>query len=203
MTSGHYRGNLRDIRFNLFEVNRFDDYTETAPFALDPATARLMLEEVEKMATGDFGASFTDADRHPPELIDGQVRLPESLKRSLDAYYGGGWHRFSMPPDMGGAAAPPSLHWAMQEMWAGSNPTAYLTAGTSLMARVIAQEGTPQQHDFWSRLMIERPWGGTMVLTEADAGSDVGAGTTKAIHVEGDQYHLEGVKRFITSGDND
>ncbi|HEY5579473.1 MAG TPA: acyl-CoA dehydrogenase [Acidimicrobiia bacterium] len=203
MTSGHYRGNLRDIRFNLFEVNRFDDYTETAPFALDPATARLMLEEVEKMATGDFGASFTDADRHPPELIDGEVRLPESLKRSLDAYYGGGWHRFSMPPDMGGAAAPPSLHWAMQEMWAGSNPTAYLTAGTSLMARVIAQEGTPQQHDFWSRLMIERPWGGTMVLTEADAGSDVGAGTTKAIHVEGDQYHLEGVKRFITSGDND
>ena len=51
--------------------------------------------------------------------------------------------------------------------------------------------------------MMERRWGGTMVLTEADAGSDVGAGTTKAIHVEGNTYHLEGVKRFITCGDND
>ena len=51
--------------------------------------------------------------------------------------------------------------------------------------------------------MVERNWGGTMVLTEPDAGSDVGAGVTKAIHLEGDTYHIEGVKRFITAGEHD
>ncbi|MFQ5968419.1 MAG: acyl-CoA dehydrogenase, partial [Acidimicrobiia bacterium] len=200
---GHFRNNLRDIHFNLFEVSRLDEYLSSTPFDVDSDTARLILQEVENMSLGDFGASFEDADRNPAELVDGGVRLPESLKRSLDSYYGAGWQSFSMPPDFGGAAAPPSLHWAMQEMWAGSNPTAYLTAGTGLMARVIADEGTEEQREFWARQMIDRPWGGTMVLTEPDAGSDVGAGTTKAIPVEGDIYHLAGVKRFITSGDND
>ena len=200
---GHFRNNLRDIHFNLFEVNGLDEYLESSPFHVDRDTARMVLQEVENMALGEFGASFTDADRHPPELVDGEVKLPASLKQSLDSYYQPGWQHFSMPVDMGGAAAPPSLHWAMQEMWAGSNPSAYLTAGTALMARVIAEEGTSEQKEFWVRHMIERPWGGTMVLTEPDAGSDVGAGTTKAIPVEGDIYHLEGVKRFITSGDGD
>ncbi len=202
MTS-HFKNNLRDILFNLFEVSHFDAYSTTAPFSIDAETTHMVLEEVDRMAAGEFGEGFAEADRNPPELHDGQVTLPDSLKRSLDAYYGAGWQRFSMPPELGGASAPPSLHWAMQEMWAGSNPAAYLTAGTALMARVIAEEGTTEQRDLWSRLMIERPWGGTMVLTEPDAGSDVGAGTTKAVHVGGDVYHIQGVKRFITSGDND
>jgi alkylation response protein AidB-like acyl-CoA dehydrogenase len=200
----HFKTNLRDIFFNLFEFAGTTEYLGRPPFqGVDPDTARMILQEIERLAVNEFAESFVDADRHPAEFVDGRVRLPESLKRSLDVFYDAGWHTFSMPEDFGGAGAPPSLNWAMQELWIGANPSAYLTAGTGLMARVIAEEGTEEQKEFWARLMIERRWGGTMVLTEPDAGSDVGAGTTKAIHVEGDVYHLEGVKRFITSGDND
>ena len=62
--------------------------------------------------------------------------------------------------------------------------------------------GTPEQKH-WAQLMIDRGWGATMVLTEPDAGSDVGAGRTKAIQQEDGSWHLDGVKRFITSGDQD
>lgn len=71
------------------------------------------------------------------------------------------------------------------------------------MASVLATEGTPEQIERFVKPAIERRWGGTMVLTEPDAGSDVGAGTTKATQVDGEMYHIEGVKRFITSGESD
>ena len=61
--------------------------------------------------------------------------------------------------------------------------------------------GTESQKKRYVKNLIDRHWGATMVLTEPDAGSDVGAGRTKARHVEGDVWELEGVKRFITNGD--
>ncbi len=85
----------------------------------------------------------------------------------------------------------------------GANPAAYFYLIGTTMARVIDQVGTEEQRQRFCRPMLERNWGGSMVLTESEAGSDVGAGTTKAFQVEGDTYHLEGVKRFITSGDSD
>jgi len=88
-------------------------------------------------------------------------------------------------------------------MLVGANPAAYFYVIGTTMARVIDQVGTEEQRQRFCRPMLERNWGGSMVLTESEAGSDVGAGTTKAIQVEGDTYHLEGVKRFITSGDSD
>jgi len=88
-------------------------------------------------------------------------------------------------------------------MFIGANPAAFLYVSGGLMAQVIAEVGTEKQKNTWARWMIDNKWGATMVLTEPDAGSDVGAGTSKAIHVEGNTYHLEGVKRFITSGEND
>lgn len=199
----HYLPNTRDILFNLFEVSRIGEYSETDPYDLDIGTARMLIQEVERLATNEIAESFADADRHPARLVDGEVKLPASFKKSLDAFYGGGWHALAMPEDLGGLAAPPSLHWALAEFWSGANPTLHLTVSTGLMARVIAEEGTEEQRESWARLMVERSWGATMILTEPDAGSDVGAGTTEALHVEGDTYHLAGVKRFITSGDND
>jgi alkylation response protein AidB-like acyl-CoA dehydrogenase len=71
------------------------------------------------------------------------------------------------------------------------------------MAKIIDELGTPAQNQRYVQPMLDRHWGATMVLTEPGAGSDVGAGTTKATHVAGDEYLLEGVKRFITNGDFD
>ncbi len=200
----HYRSNLRDIEFNLFEYLKTDEYYGDAPFeTFDKDTAMDALREVERLSVEDFAASFVDADRIELEIVDGEVKLPESVKASLDALFDGGWHLLGVEPEIGGFGAPDSLRWAAGEMFMGSNPAVFLYASGALMARVIAGVGTEEQIQKWAIRMVERRWGATMALTEPDAGSDVGAGTAKAVHIEGDAWHLEGVKRFITSGEND
>jgi alkylation response protein AidB-like acyl-CoA dehydrogenase len=200
----HYKTNLRDIEFNLFEAYRTHDYLGAAPFEhMDEETARDVLREIDRLAREEFAASFVESDRTPLELNHGEVELPYGVKKSLDAIYEGGWDRISFPTELGGFAAPPSLGWAVAELLVGANPGAYFYISGGLMAAVLAEEGTPEQVERFAKNGIERQWGGTMVLTEPDAGSDVGAGTTKAIQVDGDTYHLEGVKRFITSGEED
>ncbi len=200
----HYKSNLRDLKFNLFEAYGIDEYLGTAPFEeIDHDTAMDMLREVDRLATEDFAESFVEADRTKLKLVDGNVELPPGVKKSLDALHDGGWHLVGVPQSLGGFGAPETLRWAAAELFAGANPAIYLYPIGGLMARVIEAVGTPEQVERFAKPMVERNWGATMVLTEADAGSDVGAGITKAIHVEGDKWHIEGVKRFITSGDND
>lgn len=196
---GHYRSNLRDLEFNLFELNKLG---ERLPAGMDADTARDLLREVDRFARQEWAESFTDTDRVPVELVDGEVVLPETLKRSLAAFRDQGWDRLGLGEEMGGMSIPPSLYWAAQELMLGANPTASLYAGGSAFARVLFEEGTEEQQAF-ALMWVERGWGGTMVLTEPDAGSDVGAGITRAVHLEGDTYHIEGVKRFITSGEQD
>lgn len=201
----HYKTNLRDVKFNLFEAYKTHEYMGEEPFAdMDEDTARHMLDEIDRFSIEEFAASFVDADRNPPKLEDGEIKLPQSLKDSLEAYYEAGWDTLFRPPELDGVAAPLSLRWAAQELLVGANPSAFLFIGT-LMAVVLREVGTPEQIERFVKPAIERNWGGTMVLTEPDAGSDVGAGITKAIPVDEDAgiYHIEGVKRFITSGDHD
>lgn len=197
----HYRSNLKDLEFNLFEVHRIQDHLDAWP-DFDVDTLKDILNELDRFVQGEWSESFVDADRNPPRLEDGEVRLPESLKRSLAAAEEAGWTKLGLTAELGGMEVPPTLFWAAQELLLGANPTAAFYASGSLFARIIFEEGTPEQREF-AELMVERNWAGTMVLTEPDAGSDVGAGTAKAIHVEGNTYHIEGVKRFITGGEHD
>jgi alkylation response protein AidB-like acyl-CoA dehydrogenase len=200
----HYRTNLRDIEFNLFEFLGIDGYLGTQPWeAIDADVARDALREIDRLAREEFAASFVEGDRVPLVLEGGDVTLPPGVKASLKAYHDGEWHKFMLPTWMGGFGAAPTLRWAVTELLVGANPAAYLYLSGGLMAAVIGAVGTPEQKERFAVPMVEKPWGGTMVLTEPDAGSDVGAGTTKAFHIEGDTYHIEGVKRFITSADAD
>ena len=200
----HYKANLRDIEFNLFEYLKVGDYYGNAPFAsFDESTARDALREVDRLTRDEFATSFVDADREILEIVDGEVKLPDSVKTSLDAMYEGGWNLLGLDEKLGGFGAPDSLRWATSEMFIGANPAVFLFASGGLMASIISNLGTEEQAEKWALPMVENRWGGTMVLTEADAGSDVGASTSKAVHIEGNTYHLEGVKRFITSGEND
>ena len=199
----HYRSNLRDIEFSLFDVHRIQDYLKEPPFEqLDEDTARDLLAQVEVFARREWAASFVEADRQRLTLVDGEVRLPTSLKASLSALAASGFDHVGLPAELGGIPVPASLFWAIQELLLGANPTAAFYAMGGLFARVIHDEGTEPQRE-WAKLMVERGWAGTMVLTEPDAGSDVGAGTTRARHDSGDTYLLEGIKRFITSGEHD
>jgi alkylation response protein AidB-like acyl-CoA dehydrogenase len=198
----HYRSNLRDIEFNLFEVNRIQDYLGKDPRDLEQETVEDVLVEIERLAREDYAASYQDQDRIPLELVDGEVTLPESVKASVRAFKEGGWDRFGLTEEMGGTPVPPSLMWAVSEMLLAANTTAQFYAGGNLFARVLFEEGTEEQKEF-AKLWVEKGWAGTMVLTEPDAGSDVGAGTTKAIDQGDGTWHIEGVKRFITGGEHD
>jgi alkylation response protein AidB-like acyl-CoA dehydrogenase len=199
----HYKANMRDIEFNLFEVNKVQDYLGRGEWSeLDRATVEDILTEIERIATEEYAASYVDQDRIPLELVDGEVKLPESVKKSVRAFKEGGWNRLGLPTEMDGMPVPPSVNWAVSEMLLAANTTVQFYAGGALFARVLFEEGTEEQKEF-ARLWVEKDWGGTMILTEPDAGSDVGAGTTKAIDQGDGTWHLEGVKRFITSGEHD
>jgi len=161
-----------------------------------------VLVEIERLAAEVYAASYEDQDRIPLQLVDGEVSLPESVKASARAFREGGWDRLGLPLEMGGMPVPPSLVWAASEMLLGANTTVQFYAGGSLFARVLFEEGTEEQKEI-AKLWVDRGWAGTMVLTEPDAGSDVGAGTTKAVDQGDGTWHIEGVKRFITSGEHD
>ncbi|MFN2517914.1 MAG: acyl-CoA dehydrogenase [Jatrophihabitantaceae bacterium] len=202
---GHFKSNVRDIEFNLFEVFGTDQVLGTGPFAdLDEQTARGMLHEVAKLAEGPLAESFADADRTPPvfDPDTNSVTLPVSLKKSWQALRESEWWRLETAPQLGGQLAPRTLVWAIAEQVLGSNPALHIyMAGAPFAGILFANGNEAQQHI--AQLMVDRGWGATMVLTEPDAGSDVGAGRAKAIEQTDGTWHLEGVKRFITSGDQD
>jgi alkylation response protein AidB-like acyl-CoA dehydrogenase len=201
----HYKSNLRDIEFNLFEVLRRQDLLGEPPYPeLDEETARSVLAELDKMAAGPLAASFADADRNPPvfDAATNSVRIPDSLRASYRAFMDAEWYRLFLPAGLGGTSAPHSLNWAMAELILGSNPSIWMYASGHSMARALWHLGTEEQKRF-AQLAIDREWGGTMVLTEPDAGSDVGAGRTRAIAQPDGTWHIEGVKRFITSAEHD
>ncbi|HZG94302.1 MAG TPA: acyl-CoA dehydrogenase family protein, partial [Mycobacteriales bacterium] len=202
----HYRSNLRDIEFNLFEVFKVQEHLGTGPFSqMDPDTARGVLGEIERVASGPIAESYVDGDRTPPELdvATGEVKLPPSFHTALDAYFDGEWYRMDLPEHLGGFGAPPSLRWAAAELLCGANAAVFLYCVGPLFAKILDGIATEEQRARIVQPMLDRRWGATMVLTEPDAGSDVGAGRAKATEQPDGTWHIEGVKRFITNGDFD
>ncbi|MBC6449090.1 acyl-CoA dehydrogenase [Actinokineospora xionganensis] len=202
---GHYKSNVRDLEFNLFEVFNVQDRLGKGVLAeSDEDTARGVLAELNKLAVGPLADSFAEADRNPP-VYDPKTfsaTLPEAFKKSYKALWDGEWWRLGLTNELGGFGLPPSVSWAAAELILGSNPALFMYMAGPGFAAVVHNNGTEEQKH-WAKIMIERAWGATMVLTEPDAGSDVGAGRTKAIKQDDGTWHIDGVKRFITSGDQD
>jgi hypothetical protein len=202
---GHFKSNVRDIEFNLFEVFGTDAVLEHAPFSdLDEDTARGILAEVAKLAEGPLAESFSDADRNPPvfDPDTNEVTIPDSFKKSFKALLDSEWWRVETLPELGGHLVPRTLVWAIAEQVLGSNPALHMYMAGAPFAGILYRNGNEEQKKI-AQLMVDRGWGATMVLTEPDAGSDVGAGRTKAIEQADGSWHLEGVKRFITSAEQD
>ncbi|MBN6035763.1 acyl-CoA dehydrogenase [Amycolatopsis sp. 195334CR] len=202
---GHYKSNVRDLEFNLFEVLGVQERLGKGVLAeSDEETARGVLGELNKLATGPLAESFADADRNPP-VYDPKtfsVKLPESFKKSYEQLYDGEWWRLGLTNDLGGFGLPPTVQWAASELILGANPPLFMYMAGPNFAMIVNKNGTDEQKR-WAQLMIDKSWGATMVLTEPDAGSDVGAGRTKAVLQEDGSWHLDGVKRFITSAEQD
>ncbi|KUH82267.1 MULTISPECIES: acyl-CoA dehydrogenase [unclassified Mycobacterium] len=201
----HYKSNVRDQVFNLFEVFGVDKALGEGGFAdLDIDTAREMLGEVARLAEGPIAESFAEGDRNPPVFDPNahSVTLPEPFKKSMRALFDGGWDKIGLDEKLGGMPMPRALQWALIEHILGANPAAYMYAMGPGMAQIMYNLGTEEQKK-WAVLASDRGWGATMVLTEPDAGSDVGAGRTKAVQQDDGSWHIDGVKRFITSADSD
>ncbi|MGI8768474.1 MAG: acyl-CoA dehydrogenase [Propionibacteriaceae bacterium] len=202
---GHYLSNVRDLAFNLFEVFGTGERLGTGPYAdLDVDTARSIIAEVNRLATGVLADSFADADRNPPvfDPATHSVAMPASFKKSFAALMDSEWFRLDLPEHVGGTGAPPTLRWAVSELLLGANPAAFIFMSGPGFASILEGLGTPAQQQL-AQHMIDKHWGATMVLTEPDAGSDVGAGRARAVEQPDGSWHLAGVKRFITSAEHD
>ncbi len=201
----HFKGNLRDIEFNLFQVLNRQELLGSAPYEdLDADTARGILAEVARLAAGPLADSFADGDRNPPvyDPVARSVTMPESFARSFHEFIDAEWFRLELPAELGGSAAPRSLWWSVAELVLGANPAIWMYAGGAAFAKALYYLGTAEQRHF-AEQAVERGWTATMVLTEADAGSDVGAGRTRAIRQADGTWHIDGVKRFITCAEHD
>ena len=201
---GHYKANVRDIEFNLFEVLALGNVLDTGSYGdLDVDMVRTMLDEVARLAEGPVAESFASADRHPPVFNPKthSVSVPGELAKSIQAIKDAEWWRIGIAEEIGGVLAPAPLVWAINEILVVANSSAafWWALGPS-MANALYVEGNDEQKR-WAAVGVERGWAGTMVLTEPDAGSDVGAGRAKAVAQPDGTWHIEGVKRFISGGD--
>jgi alkylation response protein AidB-like acyl-CoA dehydrogenase len=179
----HYKTNLRDIEFNLFEVLGRDDVLGTGPFGeIDGESAREILREVERLSREDIASSYEESDRNPPVFDPATHTAPVSpaFKASYQAWMDSEFWRLQVFEEMGGTPAPSSLVWAIGEMVLGANAPVWMYGSGPAFANVVHRNGNDRDKQV-AQYMVDRQWGCTMVLTEPDAGSDVGAGRAKAV----------------------
>ena len=202
----HYKHNLRDLEFALFELLGRDQVLGTGPFEeVDGETARDMLAEVARLATEDLAPLPARLRPQPPGLRPGHaLRAPA---RVVPPQLPGlrGCRVLARGPPRGARRHPPPAQPALGHRRARARqqprrPHVQLRASPS--PRSLHRLGTEDQKRLAGH-MVENHWGATMVLTEPDAGSDVGAGRAKAVQQADGAWHIEGVKRFITSAEHD
>jgi alkylation response protein AidB-like acyl-CoA dehydrogenase len=202
---GHYKSNVRDLEFNLFEVFGRQDVLGRGIYEdVDVDAAKDILTEVARLAENELADSLVDSDRNPPvyDPATHSVTMPESFRKSFRAYVDGGWGNLDVPAELGGMVVPPSLRWSVAELVCGANPAVHMFTASYSFANLLGHLGNDDQKKL-AKHIVDHAWHTTMVLTEPDAGSDVGAGRAKATQQPDGTWHIEGVKRFITSGDSD
>jgi alkylation response protein AidB-like acyl-CoA dehydrogenase len=200
-----YKVDLRDIKFQLFEWLKLGDLLEADKYAdWDAENVEMVLDEALKIAREQMGPCNEDGDRIGAQYEDGKVTLPESFKPVYQTICEGGWIGLLASPEFGGMGLPESVGTAVNEFFNGSNVslslTLMLTRGAGAM---IEGFGTDEQKALYVEKLFSGQWTGTMCLTEAQAGSDVGASTTKAVKQDDGTYSISGEKIFITGGDHD
>ena len=201
----HYLSNLRDVEFNLFELFDREDVYGHGPFEeIDTDTARSILSEIDRLSREELATSFDDADRNPPvyDPAEKTVTMNTAFAKSYKSWMDAEWWRLQIPEEMGGQQGPSSLVWAGAEFVLGANAPIWMYAAGPAFARIVFENGTDRDKKI-AGYMVDKQWGATMVLTEPDAGSDVGAGRAKATINEDGTWNIEGVKRFITSAEHD
>ncbi|MGD9253208.1 MAG: acyl-CoA dehydrogenase [Holophagae bacterium] len=200
-----YKADIRDIKFQLFEWLKLDKVLDHEKYVdWDAENIAMVIDEGLKLAQEQLAPCNEEGDRVGAQWNDGKVTLPEPFKPVWDTVREGGWIGLLADPEHGGMGLPEVVGTTVNEFFSGANPslslTFMLTRGAGTM---IANFGTDEQKALFVEKLFAGEWGGTMCLTEAQAGSDVGASKTKAIPQDDGSYLISGEKIFITGGDHD
>ena len=201
----HYKADLRELEFALFEQFELGKLLKTNAFKhIGEEDARLILKEGYTFATSVVGPTMVSADRTGCVIDKGLAKAPPELREVWKKYYADGWNMLTQPESNGGQGAPQLLGVAVTEMMSGANTGFHMYPGLAMgAAAVIRAFGTPAQKELYATRLEKGDWGGTMVLTEPQAGSDVGLSTTKAVSRGDGNYSITGSKIFISGGDHD
>jgi len=200
-----YRAPLRDMRFVLHELlgdDRLAAYYNTVDYSGELADS--ILDEAAKFGENVLEPLNKTGDAEGAKWTPDGVVVPKGFREAYASYTEGGWTQLSVPEAEGGQGMPQTVNTAAEEIFFASNMAFYL--GTSLARGAVeaiaaSAAGGPISQQFLPRL-VSGEWMGTMNLTEAQAGSDLGLMRTRAV-AEGDHYRIFGQKIFITYGDHD
>jgi len=194
----------RDQAFVLFEQLRIQELFNKELYSdFDEETCRMILREAEKMATNVMMPTCHESDEAGCTLKDGQVFVPEVFKGLWRGWNEGEWRRIDLPREIGGQGLPLIIGMAANEFFeAGNLAFQTLAAMARGAAFLIARHGSEEQKQKYVEKILSGQWTGTMVLTESEAGSDVGATKTVALPNDDGTYSITGNKTFITGGDN-
>ena len=200
-----YKADLRDFTFLLFEQFKLGELLGAEPFAAwAPDDVRMVLSECYKFCCEVTGPLNSTADAQGCRVENGEVRTPEGFKDAWKKIYEAGWKAVGVDPEYGGQGAPASVQVLVEELLSGSNTAFNMYPGLAYgAAEVIESFGTPHQKEVFLKNMFGGVWGGTMCLTEPQAGSDVGAARTRAERRPDGKYNITGTKIFISGGDHD
>jgi hypothetical protein len=200
-----YKADLREMHFLLFEQFHLDELLNKAPFeAWGPDECRATLAECYRWVREVSGPLNAPADAEGCRVVDGKVLTPQGFKAAWKSLYEAGWKQIAVETEYGGAGAPHALQVMVEEMISGANTAFAMYSGLAFGAsEVIESFGTSEQKKLYCSRMFGGQWGGTMCLTEAQAGSDVGSAKTSATRNPDGSYAIRGTKIFISGGDHD
>jgi len=199
-----YDAPIDEMRFVLDEVTMLPEIARLpGGEQATPDLVGAVLEEAGKLARDVLAPLNASGDRERSRLENGVVRTPTGFREAYRRYVEGGWNALPFAPEHGGQGLPIALSTAVLEMWNAANLSFALCPILTVGAvELLAAHGSPRQQRLYLEKLVSGEWTGTMNLTEPQAGSDLGALTTRAVR-EGDHYRITGQKIFITYGDHD
>ncbi|MDG2211610.1 MAG: acyl-CoA dehydrogenase [Acidimicrobiales bacterium] len=200
-----YRTPLDDIRLTLDAITNISSICDLPGYEhVDPETIDGMLDELGRFVAEVIGPVDRVGDQEGCSVEDGVVTMPEEFQSAWDQFVEAGWSSISQDPDYGGGGFPGAIQTVMTEMLGAASRSwsmgPMLTVGA---IDAIHSFGTEELKETYLPKMVANQWSGTMNLTEPQAGSDVGALTSKAVPQEDGSWRIFGTKIFITYGEHE
>ena len=195
----------KDVDFVLHEQLKVADLSKHEKYAeFNKKTIDLIISEARNLALKELLPIQSDGDREGARFESGNVTVPQSFHKAWDLFKEGEWLGLSEDPQWGGQGMPATLSLAANDYFIGANFAFMMYPGlTHGAGRLVQTFGTEKQKKLFLKKMFTGEWTGTMLLTEPEAGSDVGALTTAAVKNDDGTYSITGDKIFISSGEHD